>query len=97
MNIIGLQHDYLLVSLSRLSAPVKIVERLVPDLKVVEGIEGILSEEPEVIIAQMVTEEPMQATVVDEEIPVANMVDEEPMTGTIVTEESMTGVLKDCE
>lgn len=97
MNIISLQHDYLLVSLTRLSAPVKIVERLVPDLKVLEGIEGILSEEPEIIIAQMVTEEVMQATVVDEEIPVADMVDEEPMTGTIVTEESMTGVLKDCE
>ncbi len=97
MNIISLQHDYLLVSLTRLSAPVKIVERLVPDLKVLEGIEGILSEEPEVIIAQMVTEEVMQATVVDEEIPVADMVDEEPMTGTIVTEEPMAGVLKDCE
>lgn len=97
MNIISLQHDYLLVSLTRLSAPVKVVEKLVPDIKFVEGIEGILSEEPELIAAQIMTEEVLQATVVDEEIPTADMVDEETINGTMITEESIHGVLKDCE
>jgi hypothetical protein len=97
MNIISLQHDYLLISLTSLSAPVKVIEKLVPDLKVVEGIEGFLTEEPEAIIAQMMTEEPMQATVMDEEVPMAAMIEEEELVGEIVAEEPMDGVWEDCE
>ena len=97
MNIISLQHDYLLVSLTRLSAPVKVIERLVPDLRIVEGIEGFLTEEPETMAAQLMTEEPVQATIVDEEVPIAAMVDEEQLVGEIVAEEPMDGVWEDCE
>jgi len=91
MNIITLQSDYPILSLSRLSAPVQIVEKTLLDIRWVEGLEGELVED-EAFVAPMLTEEEIQATVWEEDMPVADSVDEEPVDGTMTTEEGLDGI-----
>ena len=93
MNVLALQSDYPILSLTRLSAPVKIIERVIVDLEVVEALEGTLVEE-EQIVSPLVTEEEIQGTVVDEEELVSTMTTEEQVTGSLTEEETMVGVLE---
>jgi hypothetical protein len=86
MNILALQSDYPILSLSRLSAPVKIVERTIVDLRIVESLRGTLIEDDELMSA-MVTDEQIRGTVVDDEA----------MTGTLETDESVSGEVVDGE
>lgn len=96
MNILALQSDYPILSLSRLSAPVKIVEVPVVDIQVVEGIEGIVVDEEEEI-AVVTAEEELIAAVVDEEQAVGILRDEGEITGSAEDEEVIIGVFDRCE
>ena len=93
MNILALQSDYPILSLTRLSAPVKIVEVPMIDIRVVEGIEAVVVDE-EVMVAPVVEEESMLALVVEEEEPIADVVEEEEIVGVMVEEEVIIGVLE---
>jgi len=90
MNILTLQHDYPIISLTRLSAPVKIIEIPIIDLRVVEGLEGELVEEDD-FTAPMLTEAEFEGIVMEEEEPIAVSETEEELDGTMVVEEEMLG------
>lgn len=92
MNLLTLQSDYPVLSLSSIGAPVEIIEVPVLDVRVVEGMEGVMVLDDEAMDAAMVTEETLQGTVVVEEAPTAVLVDEQQMSGTFVGEETMVGV-----
>ena len=96
MNILALQSDYPILSLTRLSAPVEIIEVPVIDIQVVEGIEGIVIDEDE-LIAPIVDEEQMIAAVVDEEDMTGSLETETEITGSAEDEEVIIGVFEECE
>jgi hypothetical protein len=83
------------ISLTHLRHPIRFIERIILDVRVVEGMEGELVVEEE-YVAPMVTEAEMSGVVVDEELPVADVVEEEDMDGELVDEEPMTGVFTKC-
>jgi len=95
VQVLCLQHDYPVISLTHLRHPIRFIERLVLDVRVVEGMEGALVAEED-YVAPMVTEAEIQGMVLEEEVPVAAMEDEEPMAGEMISEETMTGVFTKC-
>jgi len=95
MQVLCLQHDYPVISLTHLRHPIRFIERLIVESRIVEGMEGELIEE-ESYVAPMVTEDEIQGMVLEEETPVAAMDDEESMAGEMVVEEEMTGVWTKC-
>lgn len=95
MNILALQSDYPILTLSRLSAPVKIIEVPIVDLRVVEGIEGTLIEDDD-LVSVMVTDEEIQGTVVDEDALSGTLSDDDSIGGEVVDSEDLVGDVE-CE
>ena len=97
MNLILLQHDYPILSLSRLSAPVVEIEIPITDIRVYEGIEGVMEEIEEPVVGDMVEEQEMVGAIMEDDIPLtSDIVDEEDLEGVLVEEEPMDGVFEDC-
>lgn len=94
MNILPLQHDYLVLSLSNLRAPVVVIERPVVGIQVVEGLQGVLVTEEE-FAAHVVTEAELAGAVMEEE-SLSATVETEDMAATIVQEDDMAAVFEEC-
>jgi hypothetical protein len=94
VNVLALQSDYPILSLTRLSAPVKVIEVPVIDIQVVEGIEGVVYDEEE-LVAPIIDEEEMIAGIVDEEDMVGVSETEGEITGSTEDEEDIIGVFED--
>lgn len=94
LALLPLQHDYLVLSLSNLRAPVVVIERLVVGIQVVDGLEGVMVAEEE-FAAGIEEESQMLATVVEEESLTAT-VEVEDMDATIVQVDDMAGVFEEC-
>jgi hypothetical protein len=92
LNIISLQHDYHLISLTSLGAPVKVIEVPIIDYRVVEGMDGVMELDDIELVGSMVTEEEMVGVFMTETVEMtSDMVEEEPMDGVFVVEEEMVG------
>jgi len=89
--LVLLDDDCLILSLTRLRAPIRYVTVL--DIRVTEGIEGILDDRS-VMLADVVAEEQIMASVTEEEIPMASVVDTEPIVGTLTATESIIGEME---
>lgn len=64
-HLLILGSDYPTLSLTRIGAPVKIIEKIVLDIRVVEGIQGIIEEEEEPMLGTLVSEEELVGVIDD--------------------------------
>ena len=96
MNLITLQHDYLLISLTRLSAPVRIVEVIVPEIRIFEGIQGIIEEE-DYVMGSVTEEGGIMGMIAEEERLAGTVVDEEGARGVVEEEQTVAGTVEDCD
>lgn len=95
LSLLPLQHDYLVLSLSNLRAPVVVVERPVVGIQVVEGLQGILVTEEE-FFAPIETEAAEMVGSVVEEETLSATVEVEDMAATIVQIDDMAAVFEEC-
>lgn len=87
-----LGHDYAVLSLSALRAPV--IERLVVGIQVVDGLQGVMVAEEE-FDAGIEEQAQMLATVVEED-SLAATIEVEDMEATIVQVDDMAGIFEEC-
>jgi hypothetical protein len=91
-----LNHDYLVLSLSAIRAPVVVIERPVISIQVVEGLQGTLTEEDGFGSAVMTEVEDFAAAVVEEEQMSAS-VETEDMAAVMSSFEELDGVFWECD
>jgi hypothetical protein len=96
MNIIALQHDYLTLSLSSLRQ--ETVVRVL-DIRVVEGLQGLLVTEEEFSTAAVVDTEPQEllAGEVVEEQSLSATVETEDMAASMTQIDDMAAVFEECD
>lgn len=94
LALLPLQHDYLVLSLSNLRAPVVVIDRPVVGIQVVEGLQGLLVTEEE-FSGPVETEAQLAGAVVEEE-SLSATVETEDMAATIVQVDDMAAVFEEC-
>lgn len=87
--------DYVLLSLSKFTQPVRTITRTILDTRIVQDIQATLIERTP--LAALVTEdEPMRAAVEEEAPFTAAIIDREAIACTLVERDAITCWLEDC-